>query len=234
MRIGRCEAVDLADVPEDRAIVEDVVVVIDVIRAFTTAVAAIDGGAASVHCVGGLDEARALARRMPGSLLMGEEGGDRPDGFDAGNSPFDLADLDLGGRTVVQRTSNGTRGLVRFGSVPVLLAAAAVNAGATGRWVRARDPRSVLLVGTGITSEDRACGAFIASVVGGGVPDPDELATAIRGTAAAHIAWWSQTRNPDDLGAFHAEVDACAMVDTSTTVLRGHIDDGAVVLRRTP
>lgn len=233
MRIGRCELVDLDDVADDRAATEDVVVVVDVIRAFTTAVAAIDAGASSVHCVGGLDEARELAGRMTGSFLMGEEGGDRPEGFDAGNSPFDLAGHELLGRAVVQRTSNGTRGLIRFGSVPVLLAAAAVNAGATGRWIRAQDPGSVLIVGTGINPEDPACGAFIAEVVDGGKPEPGELAATIRGTADAHIAWWSQTRNTHDLESFHAEVAACAQVDTSMTVLRGRCEEGAVVLRST-
>ena len=205
--------------------------VIDVIRAFTTAVAVIDRPAASVHCVGGLDEARELARWLPGSLLVREERGLRPAGFDAGNSPFDLIDLDLVDRPVVQRTSNGTRGLIHFRSAPVLLAAAAANAGATGRWVRALDPRSVMIVGTGITAEDRACGAFIAAVIDGGRSDPIGLSEAIRGTAPEHIAWWSRTRDAAELDAFNADVEACSRVDVSTTVLRGRIDGNAVVLR---
>ncbi len=231
-----CDVVDLEDVlaarsGPDRA---DVVVVIDVIRAFTTAVAAIDGGAAEVHCVAELDAARELAARLPGSLLMGEERGRRPRGFDAGNSPFDLDDLDLHDRVVVQRTSNGTRGLARFAAAPLLLAAAAVNVGATGRWVRARGVDAVSLVCTGTTPEDRACAEHLAAVVTGGGPDPTELRAAVLATARDHIAWWSTSRSIDELAAFHADVDVCARVDRSSTVLVGRPLDGAVVLRPAP
>jgi 2-phosphosulfolactate phosphatase len=230
-QIGRCELIDLDDVAGDRPVDEDVVVVVDVIRAFTTAVVAVDGGASSVHCVAGLEEARRLARAVPGSVLMGEERGARPEGFDAGNSPFDLAELDLVDRAVVQRTSNGTRGLVRFAAAPVLVAAAAVNAGATGRWLRHQDPTTVLIVATGTTSEDRACGRYIAAIVEGGRPDPDELAVAIRATAPEHIESWSRARGVEELGSFRADVEACARVDESATVLRGRVDGRAVVLR---
>ncbi len=229
MQIDRCELVGLDEVDSQRPVVEDVVVVIDVIRAFTTAVAAFEAGAAELRCVAGLDEARTLAAGLPGARLIGEEHGKRPDGFDGGNSPVDLEALDLSGRTVVQRTTNGTRGLARFATAPILLAAAAVNAPATAAWIRARDPRSVLLVGTGLLPEDLACAAFIAELVSGRQPDPDGLAAAVWATGADHRAGWSRAR-PDHAAAFDRDLAACAAVGTSDLVLRGRPLDTAVVL----
>jgi 2-phosphosulfolactate phosphatase len=45
-------------------------------------------------------------------VAIGEDHGLRPDGFDLPNSPVEVAAADLRGRSVVQRTSAGTRGVV--------------------------------------------------------------------------------------------------------------------------
>src|SRR5689334_19053048 len=88
------------------------VVVIDVLRAFTTAAYAFGAGAHEIWLVAGVDEALGLADRLPGSLVMGEDGGRRPEGFDLSNSPVGAWRADLAGRTLVQRTSAGTQGVV--------------------------------------------------------------------------------------------------------------------------
>ncbi|HKS16955.1 MAG TPA: 2-phosphosulfolactate phosphatase, partial [Planctomycetota bacterium] len=64
-----------------------VAVVIDVIRAFTTAARAFAFGARDLVLVDSADAAFALKRRMPDAFLMGEVGGVRVPGFDHGNSP---------------------------------------------------------------------------------------------------------------------------------------------------
>lgn len=113
------------------------VVVIDVIRAFTTAAYAFGSGAAEIYLVATVDEALALTAAHPGSLAMGEERGLRPDGFDFPNSPAMVRDADLGGRTLVQRTSAGTQGVVRAVDATRLWAASLVVASATARAVEA-------------------------------------------------------------------------------------------------
>lgn len=92
--------------------VDGPVVVVDVIRAFTTAAYAFGSGAAEIYLVGDVEEALAFKAAHPGSLAMGEHRGLRPDGFDFPNSPSMVRDVDLSGRTIVQRTSAGTRGVV--------------------------------------------------------------------------------------------------------------------------
>ena len=88
------------------------VVVVDVIRAFTTAAYALGAGARCVYLVGTVEEALAFVDAHPGTLAMGEDHGRRPDGFALPNSPALAAAADLDGRTVVQRTSAGTQGVV--------------------------------------------------------------------------------------------------------------------------
>ena len=74
------------------------VIIIDVLRAFTTAAVAFSRGADKIILVAEVDEALALRGRGMGDLCMGEMGGMRPDGFDFGNSPFELSHADVTAR----------------------------------------------------------------------------------------------------------------------------------------
>ena len=68
-----------------------VVIVIDVIRAFTVAAYALAGGASRLWLVRTTDEAFALRQRAPQALLAGEIGGRLIPGFDYNNSPSLMA-----------------------------------------------------------------------------------------------------------------------------------------------
>jgi 2-phosphosulfolactate phosphatase len=115
--------------------VDGAVVVVDVIRAFTTAAYAFGSGAAEIYLVAGVDEALAFKAANPRSLAMGEERGLRPEGFDFPNSPAMVRDADLDGRTLVQRTSAGTQGVVSAVDATRLWAASLAVASATARAV---------------------------------------------------------------------------------------------------
>jgi hypothetical protein len=78
---------------------EGVVVVVDVLRAFTVAALALASGAAALRCVATVEQALALRASHPGSLVIGEVGGRRPEGFDLGNSPSMLDAAAVQGRT---------------------------------------------------------------------------------------------------------------------------------------
>jgi 2-phosphosulfolactate phosphatase len=108
-----------------------VVVVIDVLRAFTTAAYALAGGASAIWLVAGVDDAIELGRSIPGALVTGEDHGRRPAGFDLSNSPVAVSEADLAGREIVQRTSAGTQGAIAAADADRLLVASLVNASAT-------------------------------------------------------------------------------------------------------
>lgn len=64
-----------------------VVVIIDVLRAFSTAAYALANGAVEISLVGTVEEAFELRAGLPGALIMGEVLGLPVLGFDFSNSP---------------------------------------------------------------------------------------------------------------------------------------------------
>lgn len=159
--------------------VTGMVVVIDVLRAFTTAAFAFAAGAKEIILVGGIDEAFALRETMPEALLMGENRGIFITGFDYGNSPAALKEVDLNGRSLIQRTSAGTQGVVNSINADQILCSSFVVAKATARLIQSLNPEQVTFVNTGIRPnaagyglEDIACSDYISALLQNQHPDP--------------------------------------------------------------
>lgn len=113
-----------------------VVVVIDVIRAFSVAAYAFAGGAQSLWLVRAVEEARALREREPEALLIGEVGGRLIEGFAFNNSPSRMVAADVRGRLLIQRTGAGTRGAVAVANATHTLLCSLTNAQATATYAR--------------------------------------------------------------------------------------------------
>ena len=148
----------------------DTVVVIDVIRAFTTTAFAFQSGAEMIIVVSEVDEAFALQRRWPDALLMGEVKGKPIEEFDYGNSPSALVDVDLTGRTLIHRTSAGTQGVVKSAAASKIYVTGLCNARATASAILSDKPGSITLVETGIRpggwgDEDKACADYLQSLL---------------------------------------------------------------------
>jgi 2-phosphosulfolactate phosphatase len=113
------------------------VVVLDVLRATTSMIAALDAGANEIRIFDSLDAARAAARGVADQkLLCGETRCKRPDDFDLGNSPGEFSRARVAGRTLFMSTTNGTRAIVAARSAPLILIGALVNAAAVARVLR--------------------------------------------------------------------------------------------------
>lgn len=153
-------------------------VVIDVFRAFSAAAYAIAAGAEQLILAETVAEAGALAQVIPGSVLMGEVGGMRPDGFDLGNSPGEIvaAPQRLAGRTVIHRSSSGTRcaraaHAARAGPIYV---SSLVVASATARVLRGSPQVTIVAAGfqgEAPATEDEICGDLIEQLLSGGDAD---------------------------------------------------------------
>jgi 2-phosphosulfolactate phosphatase len=143
-----------------------VAVVIDVLRATTTIVAALAAGAKRVVPCGEIDEARQIAARYERgtALLGGERGGLKIDHFDFGNSPGEYTPTAVGGKTLVFTTTNGTRALLRARGARRVVVAAFANLNAVIRWLaQERGAVHILCAGTDgkVTLEDVLCAGFI-------------------------------------------------------------------------
>ena len=105
-------------------------VVIDVLRASTTIVHALEAGAVQVVPCQEIEDAHRAAAEFPESevVLGGEREGLRIDGFDLGNSPTEYTPERVAGKTVIFTTTNGTRAMSRCGRANRVLVGAFVNA----------------------------------------------------------------------------------------------------------
>lgn len=133
--------------PEE--VVAECAVVIDVLRAFTTAAFVFSVGAHKIIPVADPEEPFELKRRNANYLLMGEIQEEPIPGFDFGNSPTEIQKLDLSGRTVVQRTSAGTQGVVRSRKSQTILISIFVVAEATLKRILNLNPQKISFVNTG-------------------------------------------------------------------------------------
>ncbi len=124
--------------------------VIDVLRASTTIVHALEAGAREIVPCRDVDEARQLARDLPDRdvLLGGERGGLPIEGFHLGNSPEEYAPLKVRGKLIVFTTTNGTQAVAHARLARQVLIGAFVNASALVRELLQADCAHLLCAGT--------------------------------------------------------------------------------------
>lgn len=162
-----------------------VAIVIDQLRASSTITAALAAGAESVRPVVSVEDARAAATRAPGSLLGGERGGVRIEGFDLGNSPAEYTPDQVRGRCLVFTTTNGTAALAHAAGARRVLIGCLANRDAVVRAAAAGPaPVHLLCAGTHglISLEDvLAAGAIAEGLldVGLALPDDDSALIAV-------------------------------------------------------
>ena len=160
---------------EDCHTAQGAVIVIDVLRAFSTAAYAFSRGAKEIILVSTVDEALSLKSTIPNAKAMGEVGGLRPEGFDFGNSPTYINEADLSGMTVIHRTSAGTQGVVRSQRADIMLASSFVVANATVRYITNLAVPDITFVITGRSynggDEDLACAEYLEELLKGNQPD---------------------------------------------------------------
>jgi 2-phosphosulfolactate phosphatase len=88
-----------------------VVVVVDILRATSSITTALAYGVTSVRPVRSLSECRKL--QEAGYVGAAERRGQKVDGFDLGNSPFEYMQPELEGRSIALTTTNGTDAVMR-------------------------------------------------------------------------------------------------------------------------
>ena len=161
------------------------VIVIDVLRAFSTAAYAFAAGAKEIFLVSKVEEAFALKEEIYQSMIMGEVDGLPVEGFDFGNSPVQFDGCNLSGIPLIQRTTSGTQGVVLSQKADTLLITSFCNAGATAEYIGGLSPVEVSFVITGKRygdwgDEDQACADYIQSLILKRNEDPEHFLDRVR------------------------------------------------------
>lgn len=209
-----------------------ITVIIDVCRAFSVAAYVMSNGAREIFPVGTVDEAYQLRERFPGSLLIGEVHGRKGAGFDFGNSPTEVLHQDFTGRTVVQRTSAGTQGIVNAKQADTIITGAFVNAGAIIRFIKKKAPTTVSLVCMGWEAahecvEDTLCAQFIRDGILGTETDFSIVVDQIRQSETG-----LKFRDPKRPWMPESDLGLCLELDAIDFVLRCESSHGQPRLLR--
>ena len=207
-------------------------IVIDVFRAFTTAAIAFDRGATQITLVAEADDALALHRSGVGDLLMGEVDGKRPEGFDFGNSPFEISQADVAGKSLVQSTRAGTVGVAAAADADAIYLGSFLVAQATTEAILREGPDVVSIIAMGDqgrvrSDEDEQCGIYLRNIMEGRRPDFDAVKSLIM-TGGATQKFFDESQPQ-----FHPQdVDLALQVDRYAFAMRISREDGLLVARK--
>ena len=206
-------------------------IIIDVFRAFTTAAVAFSRGATKITLVAEVDEALGLRDRGVGDLCMGEVGGARPEGFDYGNSPYELSTADVDGKALVQSTQAGTVGASAVRDADEIYVASLVVARATADAVLRRVPDLVTVVAMGAegahrTDEDEQCALYIRNLLQGRAPSPNAVRELV-------LAGGESPKFDDPAFPHHhpKDRDIALRIDSIPFAIRVSREDGLLVAR---
>lgn len=218
------------------------VIVVDVLRACSTIVTALNHGARAVIPVADMAEAGKMAAHMDPStgLMGGERGGLKIDGYTLGNSPQDYTPDVVQGKTVVLNTSNGTRAFTLARGAAEVAAGCFLNVSKAIEFAwRAENDVAIVCAGSDdrVSLEDLLCAGLILNQLWNGT-EPAQRSDA------AHIALTQYAHDRDDLATaimrsnharrllelgFDEDVAYCAQVDALP--LLPVYREGRVVLR---
>jgi 2-phosphosulfolactate phosphatase len=199
------------------------VVIIDVIRAFTTAAYAFAAGIEEIELVATVEEA--LSR--PG-FRMGEVGGRLIPGFDHNNSPSQMMGRQLSGRAV-QRTGSGTQGVVLATQAQSLWLGSLVVASATARALG--DKEEVTLVAMTAppqewSGEDLAAALYLEALLRGETPPTERAVGMVLGSDSAGLF------TPGDPDRPIEDLDCATAIDAFDFAMKVDRQDGHLIARR--
>jgi len=213
-------------------------VVLDILRATTSMVTALEHGATAIFPAAEVREALELRARHPDAVLAGERNGVRIGrevtgsiDFDLGNSPREFTRQAVEGRAIIMTTTNGTRALRACSSAGSVAIASFLNLRATAQYLLETEWPSLTVVCAG-TGEEAACedalaaGALIELLANGQklepLSDSAQLALQVYLSARTDLAGaMGLGRNGRRLlsdPALRADVPECCARDTTGLV----------------
>jgi 2-phosphosulfolactate phosphatase len=235
-------AIDAALTPGEALEPCGVAIVVDTIRATTTALYALRQGYSEVICCGSVEDARAAAAEVgAGAILAGERECVRIEGFHLGNSPREFDAGQPLGDVLVLTTTNGTRAVLQAqAEAPVVLVGALANLSAVAahaaRLARADKGRvAVRCAGVrgSVALDDTYTAGRIVDAIASYLPEwpVGDAAALARACAAAYTSAsgaLSASQSARDLvrANLSEDVRTCAQVDAVDMVALAEPLDG--------
>ena len=145
-------------------------IIIDVFRAFTVEPYLIYNGVEKIIPVGDKQIAYDLKEKNNDYILVGERSGVKLPGFDFGNSPSQIKNVDFSNKTVVHTTSCGTQGIVNAINASEIITGSLVNASAIAKYIKQNNFDEVSIVSMSRpnelpSAEDDLCARYLKSLL---------------------------------------------------------------------
>ncbi len=173
---------DISRLPE-RDLSATTCVVFDILRATSSMTTALANGAAEIFPAKTIEEAIELRKRMPDALLGGERHGERIEGFDLGNNPFEYTAL--AGKRIISTTTNGTLALRACERAGRVLVGALLNLAALRDELTRTRTAEVLLVCAGTFETFALEDAIAAGLLAAEFPEAELTDAAVSALATA-------------------------------------------------
>jgi len=202
-------------------------VVIDIFRATTSICYGIENGAKAIIPVSKVEECSAYREISGDYLLAAERDGEVVAGFDFGNSPFSYTRENVGGKTVVLTTTNGTHALHLSRNAKRIVIGSFLNLTALCKWLKSQH-ENILLVCSGWKNNFNLEDTLFAGAVVEQLKATNFVADdpAIAANDLYHIAkddlngYLKKTSHSERLKALGIEEDIifCLKVDLTTAI----------------
>jgi len=125
---------------------DKVVVVADILRATSCMVTAFAHGIESIKPYADLESCR--ASKTADNFIAGERNGEKVEGFDLGNSPFEYMDPSLQGKAINMTTTNGTQAIEKSKGAGAIAIGAFLNLSALAEFI-IKENRDLIIVCAG-------------------------------------------------------------------------------------
>ena len=129
------------------------VIVLDILRATSTMITALNNGAQEIIPVREISEAIKLKQEQPEAILSGERNGIIIDGFQLGNSPVEFSTKIVGGKTIIACTTNGTSAVTAAKVARAVWIGALINCGAVALKAVAEVEKDLVILCSGTGGE---------------------------------------------------------------------------------
>lgn len=202
------------------------VIVIDVLRAGSSILTALNNGAKGIIPVSDMAEASEMAQNLDSAsyLLCGEKNGIKIDGYHLGNSPFEYEEKTVKAKTLILKTTNGTKAIDRCSGAERVLIGSFLNLSKVVEEV-SNDDNEMVIICSGwrqrLSLEDMLCAGAILHRLNGkkipaDAPDGAKVAYSLYEKYASSILPTVRRSNHAarlvSLG-FEKDIDYCCEID---------------------
>lgn len=145
------------------------IVVIDILRASTTVIIALNNGAREIIPVASIESAVKISGSLFGEVTLrgGERNGKMIEGFNLGNSPLEYTETAVKGKSIIYCTTNGSVAMAKSRYAKTLIIGAFINLSTIVNFMR-EEKKDFLFICAGRTNsvgyfslEDAVCGGMM-------------------------------------------------------------------------